>query len=271
MLNLLNSLIALFAFGLSIFVYLLSRRRRQADSFAKLYDEYNTPSFGAHMECIGKWAYELSREKEKDINELSESDIRFKYREHLEALSRAGKNTKDDSLESARRTVKAWFIKCLLYSEARDLSGKHLRALITCDRAAMMFRVFAMTREQTDVWKRLPHVSTSRNSSDEPYFVRLERIAGQKRSPYGISDMTLQHGFRRIVIVLSVFVLSAALVLDWISWFHRPTFGLAAVDWFLMQWSTLLLHSYTAFGATIVLIMWAVFYAVCWIVRGFRL
>ena len=101
----------------------------------------------------------------KKVGELTEADVRRAYRDHLQPLMELGTNTKHDPLEGARRIVKAWFIKCLLFREARDLSADQLSALITRDRATLMLQVISMTREQTDLWKRLPHDPTSRNSS----------------------------------------------------------------------------------------------------------
>lgn len=166
------------ALGISIYTAMRSRRTRQGDSFAKLYDEFNTSSFGAEIERIGEWTTALLTPGDV-TGQPSESDVRRAYRDCYQKLIDAKTGTKLDPLENARRTVKAWFIKCLLYYEARDLSANQLNALITPDRTALMLRVFSMTREQTDVWKRLSHDPTSRNSSDEQYFARLERITSR--------------------------------------------------------------------------------------------
>lgn len=173
--DLFNLFIAAAALAVSAWAVALSLRTRKADSFARLYDELNSPSFGAAMERVGLWVDALAEQLKKKVSELSEGEIRLAYRKYLQSLSEAGEITKRDELEAARRTIKAWCIKCLLFREAHDLSAAHLGALITPDRAALMLRVFAMTREQADYWKKLPHDPTSRTCSDEPYFARLER------------------------------------------------------------------------------------------------
>lgn len=166
------------AFAISIFALWRTNRIRSSDSFAKLYDEVNGPDFGVDMERIGKWINEISGKGIGARDKISSEDVRLAYRKYYETLYNDSKIiTKDDPLERSRRNLKAWFIKCLLFYEGKDISRRHLQALITRDRAKLMRNVFDMTREQTDVWKGLSHQPQSRNSSDEPYFCRLERLA----------------------------------------------------------------------------------------------
>lgn len=165
--------ISIVAVTLSLIGFFIGRNIRRADSFAKLYDELNTRSFGMAMERLGEWIAECAVKLGKARGDLTESEIRSEYRNYLEQLVKNEKVTKEDELEAARRTVKAWFIKCLLFYYAADLTLKQLRHLVTKDRAQLMWGSFFMTREQTDVWNRRSHDPASRFSSDEQYFTGL--------------------------------------------------------------------------------------------------
>lgn len=164
------------ALVVSLIALTRSNRTRRADSFAKLYDEYNSSPFGAEIERIGRWLDEVCMDNQKERQHLTESEVRRAYRNYYEPIYNTRDNTKGDPLENARRIAKAWFIKCYLYRKAGDLSIKHFQALLPRDRADLMFRVFQMTREQTDVWMGISHDPKSRNSSDEQYFIPLERM-----------------------------------------------------------------------------------------------
>src|SRR5687768_1158961 len=124
-----NLAVAVLALGASAWAVALTLRVRQADSFAKLYDEYNSEEFGASLESIAEWVRSVASDLNKDPDALSEADVRLAYRAHLSPMLAAGKNTKHDPLERSRRAVKAWFVKCLLYHEGKDVSANHLRAL----------------------------------------------------------------------------------------------------------------------------------------------
>ena len=161
------------AIALSAVAIYISVKTRKADAFARLYDELNTRSFGVAMESVGEWVAQCAVEVGRPRDEMTEADIRGHYRIYLEALPDNHKITKKDDLESARRTVKAWFIKCWLFHKVGDLTRPQLDHLVTDDRTELMWFSFFMTREQTDVWKRRPHDPTSRSSSDEKYFTGL--------------------------------------------------------------------------------------------------
>lgn len=170
-----NFAIALCAFAVSFIALARSSRIRKADSFAKLYDECNSHTFGAAMESIGNWVVSTTTNRH-GATPSSEAEVRIAYRCYLDALIQQGSNTKNDELEGARRMVKAWFIKCLLIHESGDLTRRQLFDLIPTGRTLIMWNAFYMTREQTDVWSKLPHNPESRNSTDETYFQRLEKI-----------------------------------------------------------------------------------------------
>jgi hypothetical protein len=178
----LSLVVSLAAFAVSYFAWRESRRVRSADSFAKLYDEFNSVSFGRNMESLGNWLDGTALELGKIARDLSSEETRAAYRSHLERLRGSttkadgvGSNTKNDEVEQARRTVKAWFIKCLHYHEAHDITETHVRALITPSRWSLMLRVIDMTREQDAFWKG---PSYDGQCSDDAYFERLERLVG---------------------------------------------------------------------------------------------
>lgn len=170
----LSLIVAISALVTSIYALARSNQIRHADSFAKLYDEINGADLGAAMECIANWARAISTSQSAELP--GRVEVCRAYRIHLEALIREGMNTKTDELEHARRRLKAWFIKCLLIHESRDLTRRQLVELIPTARVQVMRIAFNMTREQTDVWRKLPHDPNSRTSTDESYFERLERI-----------------------------------------------------------------------------------------------
>lgn len=170
--------ISIVAFGVSALSFYQSRSTRKSDYFAKLYDEYNTSEFGSRMECIGEWLSTIAAKFGVTRDVLTEDQIRQHYREYLDLLRQKGVNTKKDPLEEARRSIKAFYIKLLLYYEAREISLTHYRTFVTRDRAHLMHCVFHMTREQSDWWKfaNVPRQPLSRNSTDETYFSRIEAM-----------------------------------------------------------------------------------------------
>jgi len=174
-----NFVIALCAFAVSIYALARSSRTRQADSFAKLYDECNSHTFGAAMECISNWVVSIPTNQHSTALP-GEAEVRIAYRSYLDVMVRQGSNTKNDELEGARRMVKAWFIKCLLIHESGDLTRGQLLALIPTGRVQIMRNAFHMTREQADVSRKLPHNPESRTSTDETYFERLEKILNRR-------------------------------------------------------------------------------------------
>lgn len=155
-------------------------RTRRADRFASLYDEVNASAFGEDMEAIGQWVDSVAREAGINREALSDGQILGAYRAFVEKSRAAGLNTKHHPLERARRNVKSWYIKCLLYFEADDLEEKHFFALITRDRASLMLQVFSMTRGQTAAWKLASGATTTIASSDSVYFEPLEFIVTRK-------------------------------------------------------------------------------------------
>jgi len=164
------SVIAIMLSGVALYV---SRNTSKSDRFATLYDELNAPSLGLAMERIGEWIDQCALEMGKPREQLTEADIRDQYRKHLRGVTVDQKITKRDDLESARRTVKAWFIKCCLFYEAGNLDRRQLGYLITDHHNELMWYSFFMTREQADWWKKQGHNPTSRSSSHEPFFKRL--------------------------------------------------------------------------------------------------
>lgn len=166
--------VSLIAVTVSVVSLYFAAKSRKSDSFAKLYDELNTTSFGVAMERIAEWISDRAASREIDRRELAEADIRRDYRYHLQETDNAAAT--QDELEAARRTVKAWFIKCLLFFEAKDLTREQLGHLVTNDRAQLMWETFFMTREKMDVWSRQPFNPASRFSSDEPYFARFAEL-----------------------------------------------------------------------------------------------
>ena len=164
------------AFCLSILALYQSFKSRQADRFAKLYDEFNTSTFGADMECIGEWLGKLACSLKRERDKLGDHDVQKAYWIYLQDLRKKGENTKTDPLEKARRSIKAFHIKCLLYKDGRDISRAKYKALITHDRALLIQNVIYMTRAQTFWWKypNQPLDLLARISSDEPHFKRIE-------------------------------------------------------------------------------------------------
>jgi hypothetical protein len=153
-----------------------TEKSRKADSFANLYDEFNKLSFSKEMRIISKWVEEVAKEAKKEVNGISEADIQLAYWDYLLPIYESGDSVLDDDKDNARRNIKAWFIKCLLLKKAHDLSKNQLKALITSDRAVFMLRIFAMTRAQTFVWKKLKHDAHPSLCSDQPYFDELNKI-----------------------------------------------------------------------------------------------
>jgi hypothetical protein len=175
--------ISLVALTVSVLSLYRSYSTRTADQFAKLYDEYNKADFGARLESVGEWLSTVASRSDVTRDRLTEEIVRGNYRAHLDELRQKGINTKTDPLEEARRYIKAFYIKLLLYHEAKEISLSHYRVFATPDRVHLMRCIFHMTREQTDWWK-FPHEAPkplSRNSTDEPYFARIEKMAESGR------------------------------------------------------------------------------------------
>jgi len=173
--------ISIVALSISLLSLYRSYSTRKRDHFAKLYDEYNTPEFGARLECVGEWLSSVAAGKGVQRDGLTEELVRQNYRNHLDNLRQKGVNTKTDPIEEARRGIKAFYIKLLLYYEAQEISLPHYRVFATPDRVHLMQCIFHMTREQTDWWKfpNEPRRPSSRNSTDEPYFARIESMANR--------------------------------------------------------------------------------------------
>jgi hypothetical protein len=175
--------ISLVALALSVLSVYRSFSTRRADHFAKLWDEYNTAEFGTRMECVGEWLSAVAATAGMQRQGLTEELVRENYRNYLDQLRQKGVNTKSDPVEDGRRSIKAFYVKLLVYYEGGDISLDHYRVFATPDRVHLMKCIFNMTREQTDWWKFAgePRKPLSRNSSDEPFFNRIERMAESGR------------------------------------------------------------------------------------------
>lgn len=171
--------------------YQEARRARRADRFASLYDELNTSEFGEDMETVGKWLDAVARAAATSREQLSDSDIQKAYRIFLDQLPTVEgnrDNSKKEPVERARRRVKSWYIKCLLYRDADDLSKKQLLTLISRDRASLMLQVFSMTRGQAAFWKKPTGVPSSAATSDVPYFLRLQKLVTGKYGTFAAAS-----------------------------------------------------------------------------------
>jgi hypothetical protein len=172
-----------------------SVRTRRADRFASLYDEVNENAFGEDMETVGLWIDTVAHDAGIGRDSLTDDQLRIAYRQFIEQIRRDGGNTKRHPLERARRNVKTWYIKCLLFFRADDLEEDQLFALITQDRASLMLFVFSMTRGQTAAWKVAGGMAGTTASSDAIYFEPLDQLVSRKYGPFNASAaaLTAQH------------------------------------------------------------------------------
>lgn len=150
---------------------------RQAAKFTELATEFGTTALGKSMETVGAWVVSVRPRSDT----LRSSHVFAAYSRHLEELDRQALNTKDDTLEAARRTVKTWFLKCLKSRESDQLSALDFEQLVSRDRAAMLLNVAVMTRAQTEWWQiKEGRPPEKRGSTDEPDFQKLESFIKAK-------------------------------------------------------------------------------------------
>lgn len=154
-----------------------ARTARQADRFAALYDELNRSDFGDAMEQVAWWLSGAAANTKVKRELLTDQEIQSAYRQSLEKFPSGPMSDLARDVERARRRLKSWYIKCLLYMRADDLTERQLFDLVTKDRAILMLQVFSMTRAKAAFWKQLPDASNKDASSDEDYFFALETMA----------------------------------------------------------------------------------------------